>query len=182
MGKKKETQRKKIVNGSRYSEALSDMDFCSKCDPFPCLWKNDSDEEDEFDQDCQLLMEFEYESNDSFMDALEENDIFIEEISQLKICLEEAKLAEENLKKQIIEKEEHNEKLECKIVRLRKEIEKEKSLNIIFAKGSETLYEIIKVQCSPLNLYTVKNIKDCKVFYKNRKLSQCSKKKQSTKL
>ena len=33
---------------------------------------------------------------------------------------------------------------------LRKEIEKTKALNLIFAKGSETLDEIIKVQHSPL--------------------------------
>lgn len=46
--KKKETPRKKIVNVSWYSEALSSMDFCYKCDPSPCLWINDSDEEDEF--------------------------------------------------------------------------------------------------------------------------------------
>jgi len=103
----------------------------------------------ESDQECQLLMEFEdrssNESDDNFMDALEDKDIFIEEISQLKICLEE-----ETWKKQIIEKEEHNEKLECKIVSLRKELEKAKSLNIRFAKGSETFDEIIKVQHSPL--------------------------------
>lgn len=61
--------------------------------PFPCLCNNDSDEEDEFDQECHLPMAFEDESDDNFMDALEEKDVFIEEISQLKICLEEAKLA-----------------------------------------------------------------------------------------
>jgi len=49
------------------------------------------------------------------------------------------------LKKQIIE-EEHNEKLGCKIVSLRKELDKEKILNLRFAKESETLDEIIKVQ------------------------------------
>ena len=47
-------------------------------------------------------------------------------------------------------KEKHNEKLECEIVSLRKEIEKMKILNIRFAKGFETLDEIIKVQRSPL--------------------------------
>ena len=36
------------------------------------------------------------------------------------------------------------------IVGLRKEIEKTKALNLRFAKGSETLDEIIKVQHSPL--------------------------------
>ena len=44
----------------------------------------------------------------------------------------------------------HNEKLECEIVGLRKDIEKTKSLNLRFAKRSKTLYEIIKVQHSPL--------------------------------
>jgi len=92
MGKKqqkKATRRKKIVNGSKYSEApcfilikneeaLSSMGFCSKYDPFPCLCNNDSDEEDEFDEYCQLLMAFEDEFDDNFIDAFEENDIFIE--------------------------------------------------------------------------------------------------------
>ena len=35
-------------------------------------------------------------------------------------------------------------------ISLRKEIEKEKTLNLRFSKGTETLDEIIKVQCSPL--------------------------------
>jgi len=51
---------------------------------------------------------------------------------------------------QLAEKEKHNEKLECEIVGIRKDLEKTKSLNLRFAKGSETLDEIIKVQCSPL--------------------------------
>ena len=51
---------------------------------------------------------------------------------------------------QLAEKEKHNEKLECEIVGLRKDLEKTKSLNIRFAKGLETLNEIIKVQHSPL--------------------------------
>ena len=75
-------------------------------------------------------MEFEdkcvNESDDVFMDALEEKDNFIEEITQLKIHLEEAKLAEVTLKKQILEKKKHNEKLELEIVSLRKELEKKK--------------------------------------------------------
>lgn len=90
------------------------------------------------------------ESNDNSMDTLEEKDIFIEEIIELKICLEEAKLVEDTLKKQIIEKEEHNEKMECEIVSLRKEIEIENNINLRFDKGSETLYEIIKFHCPPL--------------------------------
>lgn len=64
--------------------------------------------------------------------------------------MEEAKLAEEVLKKQILEKERHNESLELEIVGLRKELGKTKALNIRFSKGSNTLEEIIKVQCSPL--------------------------------
>ena len=89
------------------------------------------------------------EAKDTFMDALEEND-FLEEINQLKICLEENKISIDTLKNQLIEKEKHNEKSECEIVSLRKEIEKEKILNLIFSKGTETLDEIIKVQRSPL--------------------------------
>ena len=97
-------------------------------------------------------MEFEKNTNDSkdnFMDTLEKN-YFLEEITQLKICLEEIKIAIDNLRNQLMEKEKHNEKLECEIVILRKELEKVKTLNPGFAKGSKTLDEIIKVQCSPL--------------------------------
>ena len=83
------------------------------------------------------------------MDALEDND-FLEEINHLKICLEENKLSIETLKNQLEEKEKHNEKLECEILSLRKEIEKLKTLNLRFSKGSETLDKIMKVQCSPL--------------------------------
>ena len=83
------------------------------------------------------------------MDVLEEN-YFLDEINQLKICLEESKISIETLKNQLQEMEKRNEKLECEIVSLRKEIEKVKTLNPRFAKGSETLDEIIKVQHSPL--------------------------------
>ena len=55
----------------------------------------------------------------------------------------------ETLKNQLEEKEKQNEKLECEVVSLRKEIEKVKTLNLRFAKGSETLDEIIKVQRYP---------------------------------
>ena len=51
---------------------------------------------------------------------------------------------------QLVENKKHNEKLECEIMGLRKDLEKTKSLNLRFAKGSETLNEIIKVQHSPL--------------------------------
>ena len=64
--------------------------------------------------------------------------------------MEENKISVEALKNQLVEKEKHNEKLECEIVSLRKETEKVKTLNLRFAKGSETLDEIIKVQRSPL--------------------------------
>ena len=67
----------------------------------------------ESNQEYQLLMAFEDkcidESDDVLMDALEEKDNLIEEITQLKISLKEAKLAEEVLKKRIIEKERDNE-------------------------------------------------------------------------
>jgi len=51
---------------------------------------------------------------------------------------------------QLVEKEKKNEKLEYEIVGLRKDLEKKKSLNLRFAKGSKTLNEIIEVHCSPL--------------------------------
>ena len=56
----------------------------------------------------------------------------------------------DTLTSQLAEMEKHNEKLECEIVGHRKDIEKMKALNLRFAKGSETLDEIIKVQRSPL--------------------------------
>ena len=83
------------------------------------------------------------------MDALEDSD-FLDENNKLKIFLEESKITIETLNNQLEEKEKHNEKLECEVVSLRKELEKVKTLNLIFAKGYETLYEIIKVQRSPL--------------------------------
>lgn len=51
---------------------------------------------------------------------------------------------------QLTEREKHNENLECEVMGIRKELDKTKSLNLRFAKESETLDEIIKVQCSPL--------------------------------
>lgn len=89
------------------------------------------------------------ESNDKFVDALEEK-YFFEEITQLKNFLEENKVAIDTLKHQLIEKEKHNEKLECEVVSLKKELEKIKNLNLIYSKGSENLDEVIKVQWSPL--------------------------------
>ena len=83
------------------------------------------------------------------MDAIDEEGLY-EEISKLKICLEEKNMTIDTLTFQLAEREKHNEKLECEIVGLRKDIEKTKALNLRFAKGSETLNEIIKVQCSPL--------------------------------
>eukprot|EP00253_Pinus_taeda_P032109 PITA_32109 len=103
-------------------------------------------DEDETEQDYRLLMAYD---NDDFLDALEEED-FLEEITKLKICLEEKNMIIDTLTHQLAEREKHFENLECEIVGLRKDLEKTKSLNLRFAKASETLNEIIKVQCSPL--------------------------------
>eukprot|EP00253_Pinus_taeda_P030273 PITA_30273 len=94
----------------------------------------------------RLLMAFE---DDHFMDAIDEEGIY-EEISKLKICVEEKNMIIDTLQFQLAESEKHHETLECEIVGLRKEIEKTKALNLRFAKGSETLDKIIKVQYSPL--------------------------------
>jgi len=59
-------------------------------------------------------------------------------------------MAIDTLTHKLIEREKHNEKLECEVVGLRKELEKTKSLNLRFPKGLEALDEIIKVQRSPL--------------------------------
>lgn len=113
--------------------------------------KYSSNSEDvECDQDYQLPMDFEEKCadkyDDVFMDALEDKEIFmynentlVEEIIKLKIYLEEAKLVEEVLKKHVLEKEMHCENLKLEIMGLRKKLEKTKSLNIRFAKGSDTL-------------------------------------------
>ena len=103
-------------------------------------------DEDENGNEYKLLMAFE---DDDFLDALDEDNLY-EEISKLKICLEEKNMIIDTLTFQLAEKEKHYEKLECEIVGLRKDIEKTKALNLRFAKGSETLNEIIKVQRSPL--------------------------------
>jgi hypothetical protein len=89
------------------------------------------------------------EEMDIFEDALKYSD-FLDENNKLKIYLEESKITVETLKNQLEEKKKHNDKLECEVVSLRKELEKVKTLNLRFAKGSETLDEIIKVQRSPL--------------------------------
>jgi len=111
-------------------------------------------EEGESDQEYQLLMAFVDKCtevcDDFLIDSLEEKDNIIEEIHHPEIRLEEAKLAEDALKKQILERERHNEKLELETKSLRKEFEKTKGLNLIFAKGSEILEEIITVQHTPL--------------------------------
>ena len=83
------------------------------------------------------------------MDDLDEDDLY-EEIFKLKVCLEEKNMIIDTLTFQLAEREKHNEKLECEIVGLRKDIEKTKALNLRFAKGSKTLNEIIKVKHSPL--------------------------------
>jgi len=87
--------------------------------------------------------------DDDFLDALDEDGLY-EEISKLKICLEENNMIIDTLTFQLVEREKHNEKLECEIVGLRKDIEKTKALNLRFGKGLETLNEIIKVQCFPM--------------------------------
>ena len=61
--------------------------------------------------------------DDDFLDAIDEDDLY-EEISKLKICLEEKNMIIDTLTFQLAEREKHNEKLECEIVGLRKDIEK----------------------------------------------------------
>ena len=78
------------------------------------------------------------------LDALDEDELY-EEISKLKICLEEKNMIIDTLTFQLAEREKHNEKLECEIVGLRKDLERRNALNLSFAKGSKTLNEIIKV-------------------------------------
>ena len=87
--------------------------------------------------------------DDDFLDAINEEGLY-EEISKLKVCLEEKNMIIDTMTFQPAERDKHNEELECEIVGLRKEVEKTKALNLRFAKGSETLDEIIKVQHSPL--------------------------------
>jgi len=99
-------------------------------------------DEDEQGNDYRLLMAFE---DDDFLDAIDE-----EGLSKFKICLEEKNMIIDTLTFQLAKMEKHNEKLECEIVGLRKDIEKTKALNLRFSKGSKTLDEIIKVQHSPL--------------------------------
>eukprot|EP00253_Pinus_taeda_P032416 PITA_32416 len=103
-------------------------------------------DEDERGNHYKILMAFE---DDDYMDAIDVDD-FHEEITRLKTCLEEKNRIIDTLKIQLDEKEKSLEKLECEIVGIRKEIEKTKALNLKFVKGSETLDEIINVQCSPL--------------------------------
>eukprot|EP00253_Pinus_taeda_P011091 PITA_11091 len=89
-------------------------------------------------------------SKNSYYTHEDDEDDIYEEISKLKICLEEKNMITDTLTYQLAEREKHNEKLECEIVGLRKDLEKTNALNLRFAKGSETLNEVIKVQCSPL--------------------------------
>lgn len=103
-------------------------------------------DEDENSNDYRLLIGFE---DEDFLDALDEDGLY-EEISKLKIFLEEKNMIIDTLTFQLAKREKHNEKLECEIVGLRKDVEKTKALNLRLAKGSETLNENIKVQHSPL--------------------------------
>eukprot|EP00253_Pinus_taeda_P033462 PITA_33462 len=82
------------------------------------------------------------DKDDNLLDDIDEYDLY-EEISKLKICLEEKSMIIDTLTFQLAEREKHNEKLECEIMGLRKDIEKTKALNLRFAKGSKTLDEII---------------------------------------
>eukprot|EP00253_Pinus_taeda_P007936 PITA_07936 len=68
-------------------------------------------DEDENSNDYRPLMAYE---DDDFLDALDENDLY-EEISKLKICLEEKNMIIGTLTYQLIEREKHNQKLECEI-------------------------------------------------------------------
>ena len=52
-------------------------------------------------------------------DTLEEED-FRKEITELKICLVEKEIVIDTLTHHLIEKDKHNEKLECEVVSLRK--------------------------------------------------------------
>ena len=97
---------------------------------------------DEDDEEIKLLMAYEN-------DVLEKED-FLKEITQLKICLVEKDTIIDRVTHQLTEKDNQNEVLECEVVIIGKELEKTKTLNLRFAKGSEMLYEIIKVQHSPL--------------------------------
>jgi len=73
-------------------------------------------EEDETKQYYRLLMAYD---NDDFLDSLEEEE-FLEEITKLKIYLEEKNMIMDTFSCQLIEREKHNENLECEIVGLRK--------------------------------------------------------------
>eukprot|EP00253_Pinus_taeda_P031886 PITA_31886 len=115
---------------------------CGRVGHYAAKWPH----KDEQGNKYRLLMAFE---DDDFMDAIDEEDLY-EEISKLEICLEEKNMIIDTLQFQLDESGKNHEKLECEIVGLRKEIEKTKALNLRFVKGSETLDEIIKVQCSPL--------------------------------
>lgn len=76
--------------------------------------------------------------DDDFLDDLNEDGLQ-EEISKLKICLEEKSMIIDTLTFQLAEREKHNEKLECEIMGLRKDLEKTKALNLRFATRSNTL-------------------------------------------
>ena len=74
--------------------------------------------------------------DDVFLDALDEDDLY-EEISKLKICLEENNIIIDTLTYQLAERQKHNEKLECEIVGLRKDLEKEKLSILDFLKDKK---------------------------------------------
>jgi len=126
--------RKQVVEKRRYythedSDGLSNSDEDESGQDYRLLMAYDSNyfwdslEEDSDglsnSDDYRLLMAYD---DDNFWDALEEEDLH-EEISKLKICLEENNMIIETLTYQLVEKEKHNEKLECEIVGLRKDLE-----------------------------------------------------------
>eukprot|EP00253_Pinus_taeda_P016456 PITA_16456 len=131
--------------------------YAAKC---PHKDKLDKDEQG---NDDRLLMAFE---DDDFLDAINEEGLY-EEISKLKVCLEENNMIIDTLTFQLAEKDKNNEELECEIVGLRKEIEKTKSINLRFSKGSKTLDEIIKVQRSPLIKTGLRYSKEASVIRKS---------------
>jgi len=97
---------------------------------------------DDYDEEIKLLMAYENY-------ALEKKD-FLKEINQLKISLAKKDTIINTVTHQLIEKEKHNEVLECEVVSLRKELENTNTLNLRFGKGSENLDQIIKVQHLPI--------------------------------
>ena len=75
--------------------------------------------------------------------SLEKED-FLKEINQIKISLVEKDTVINVVTDQLTLKEKHNEVLECEVVSLRKELEKTKTRNLRFSKGTKCYISIIK--------------------------------------